>query len=239
MPATAKVAAGLVWSNEKGENSAELMAATARFDPQGRLVALDDAPGGKVLIEKGTPTDTGASDALAWGRWIGGKSKVHDNSGPGNGIGNGNLATLHYVTALSTPAGPTSGVFTSFASTAPTVQSNGDLVATGAVNSAGGTFTAALLLHTKGGANYVLTVPVAGQTFKLTGTATQTSISTFSGISTITSTGTGCQGGCTGSLGNNVSVIGQLAGAQGTSAGVLYGFDSRLGNVSGVIVFRR
>ena len=85
----------------------------------------------------------------------------------------------------------------------------------------------------------VLTVPVAGQTFKLTGTATQTSISTFSGISTITSTGTGCQGGCTGSLGNNVSVIGQLAGAQGTSAGVLYGFDSRLGNVSGVIVFRR
>ena len=48
----------------------------------------------------------------------------------------------------------------------------------------------------------------------------------------------GCLGGCTGSLGNNVSVIGQIAGKQGTEAGVTYGFDSRIGNVSGVIVFK-
>lgn len=239
MPASASVTAALVWTNDKGENSTGTMAATAKFNAQSGLTELNDTAG-KKLIEKGTPVDFGASGALAWGRWVGGQSKVHDSSGPGNGVGNGNLATLHYVTALSTPASSTAGLFTSFASTSPTVvKSNGDLVATGTVNSATGSFTAALFLQATGGATYLLTVPVSGQTFTLTGTARQTSLSTFSGVSLITSTGTGCLTGCTGSLGNNVSVIGQIAGTQGNQAGVLYGFDSRLGNVSGVIVFKR
>lgn len=156
-----------------------------------------------------------------------------------NGVGDGNLATLHYFTALSTPTGPTSGLFTSFASTSPTLQANGTLVASGAVSSATGTFTASLVLQNTGSASYSLYVPVAGQTFSLTGVATQTTLTTFAGVSLITSTGTACTGGCTGSLGNNISVIGQIAGAQGTHAGVVYGFDSRLGNVSGVIIFKR
>lgn len=233
------VTTGLVWANDKGESSSGVMTATAQFNAQGGLLELNDAAG-KKLIEKGTPVDVGANGTLAWGRWIGGQSKVHDSSGPGSGVGNGNVATLHYVAALSTPTGSTAGQFTSFASTSPTVvKSNGDLVATGTINSAGGTFTAALLLQATGGATYLLTVPVSGQIFTLSGTAKQTSQSTFSGVSLIASTGTGCVPGCTGSLGNNVSVIGQIAGAQGTQAGVLYGFDSRLGNVSGVIVFKR
>ncbi|MEO6279601.1 hypothetical protein [Roseateles sp.] len=239
MPASANVTAGLVWSNDKGESASGQMAGTAKFNAQSGLTELADTAG-KKLIEKGTPTDIGASGAIAWGRWISGDSKVKDSSGSGGGEGNGKLATLHYVTALSTPTGSTAGTFTSFASTSPTVvQSNGKLVATGTVNSASGTFKAALFLQTTGGVNYTLTVPVSGQTFTLTGMATQTSLSTFSGISNITSTGTGCATTCTGSLGNNVSVIGQIAGSQGTQAGVLYGFDSRLGNVSGVIVFKR
>lgn len=221
------------------------MTAKAKYNPQGGLIELGDSSTGKTIIEKGTPRDTGANGALTWGRWTGGQSKLHGSHDKGDDdddkghVGNGKLATLHYFTAASTPSGSTSGTFTSFASTAPTVQSNGKLVATGTVNSASGTFTAALFLQTKGGANYSLTVPVSGQTFTLTGVATQTSLSTFSGVSRITSTGNGCASGCTGSLGNNISVIGQIAGSQGTQAGVLYGFDSRLGNVSGVIVFKR
>ena len=215
------------------------MGATANFNAQNGLLELNDAAG-KKLIEKGTPTDVGSSSVLAWGRWIGGQSKVHDSSGSGSGVGNGNLATLHYFAALSTPTGSTAGQFTSFASTSPTVvKSNGELVATGTVNSASGNFTAALFLQATGGATYLLTVPVSGQIFTLTGSAKQTSLSTFSGVSAITSTGSGCLGGCQGSLGNNVSVVGQIAGSQGTQAGVFYGFDSRLGNVSGVIVFKR
>jgi hypothetical protein len=198
-------------------------------------VELQDTTG-KTLIENGVPAETGANGALAWGRWTGGRSKMPGTNGGGSG--NGNLSTLHYFTATSTPSGPTSGLFTSFASTAPTVQSNGNLVATGTVNSATGTVTAALLLSNLGSATYSLSVPVSGQTFTLTGTATQTTLTTFSGVSLITSTGTACQGGCTGSLGNNVSVMGQVAGRTGSNIGVIYGFDSRLGNVSGVIVFK-
>lgn len=231
--------AALVWSTEKGDNASAQMAGTAKFNAQGGLLELEDPSSGKTLIEKGTPIDAGANGVIAWGRWIGGQSKVHGNSGKGNGVDNGNLSTLHYFTATALPAGATVGTFTSFASTSPTVQSNGELVATGTVNSASGTFKAALLLQTTGGANYTLTVPVSGQTFSLVGVAMQTSPSTFSGVSQITSTGTGCAGGCTGSLGNNVSVLGQIAGSQGTHAGVIYGFDSRLGTVSGVIVFKR
>lgn len=228
--------AGVVWSDDKGELGVELTDARAKFNAQGGLEELKDASRGKKSFDKGTTLDTASDGALAWGRWVDGKSKLRgdDSDDP-----KGKVSTLHYFTATSVPTGPTSGLFTAVASTSPTVQSNGNLVATGAVNSAGGTFTASLVLQNTGSATYSLTVPVAGQTFSLTGTAAQTSLTTFAGVSQITSTGSGCQGGCTGSLGNNVSVIGQIAGTQGAQAGVLYGFDSRLGNVSGVIVFKR
>jgi len=223
-------------SNVGGAIGNNLVNGKAVFDGQGGLTELQDTSG-KTLVENGVPTDVGSSGALSWGRWTGGRSKIPGTDGSG-GSGNGNLSTLHYFTTTSTPTGPTAGLFTSFASTAPTVQSNGTLVATGTVNSATGTVTAALLITNLGTAAYSLSVPVSGQTFTLTGTATQTTLTTFSGISLITSTGTGCLLGCTGSLGNNVSVIGQVAGTTGSNIGVLYGFDSRLGNVSGVIVFK-
>ena len=80
--------------------------------------------------------------------------------------------------------------------------------------------------------------PVAGQTFSLTGQAAQISTFGFAGVSDIRSTGTGCNGGCAGSLGNNISVRGLVGGSASNRVGVTYGFDSRIGNVSGVIVFR-
>jgi hypothetical protein len=223
-----------VWSTDKGAVAGGLTQGTASFDAKGALVELDNATTGKPLFENGVTTNVGADGVIAWGRWTGGQSTVKNSAG----VGDGNLSTLHYFAVESTPVGATIGQFTSFASTAPTVQSGGTLVATGTVNGATGSFTAALLLQTGGTATYSLSVPVPGQTFSLIGVATQTSASGFSGVSLITSTGLGCLGGCTGSLGNNVSVIGQIAGKQGTEAGVTYGFDSRIGNVSGVIVFK-
>nr|WP_297532344.1 hypothetical protein [uncultured Roseateles sp.] len=232
------VTLGLVWSTEKGEVASGLTQASATFNPQGGLVEADNPATRKSMFEKGKPTDVGANGAIGWGRWIDGQSKVKGGSN-GQGVGNGNLATLHYFAIAATPTGPVIGAFSSFASTSPTVQSDGKVVATGAVNGATGSFNAALQLQLGGKASYSLSVPVAGQTFSLVGVATQTSASGFSGVSLISSTGTGCQGGCTGSLGNNVSVIGQIAGAAGTQAGLAYGFDSRIGNVSGVIIFKR
>ncbi|RZJ12766.1 MAG: hypothetical protein EOP39_02645 [Rubrivivax sp.] len=227
---------GVVWSNEKGDVAYVLQQATPKFNARGEVVELNDTDD-KKLFEKGLPTDTGSNEAISWGRWTDGQSKVKGTGGPG--VANGNLATMHHFTVTGAPIGATTGQFTSIASTSPTVQANGKLVATGSVNGATGAFTAALTLNTTGTASYTLTVPVSGQTFTLTGVANQTSLSTFAGVSVISSTGTGCNGGCNGTLGGNVSVIGQLAGSAGTHAGVLYGFDSRLGDVSGVIIFKR
>lgn len=233
-----KVTLGLVWSTDKGDVASGLTEGTARFNPQGGLREADNAATGKSMLERGKPVDAGADGVIGWGRWTDGESQVKGTSN-GKGVGTGHVATLHYFAIAATPTGPVNGQFSSMASTAPTVQSDGKLVATGAVNGASGSFNASLQLQLGGKASYSLTVPVAGQTFSLVGVATQTSASGFSGVSLISSTGTGCQGGCTGSLGNNVSVIGQIAGVEGTRAGVAYGFDSRIGNVSGVIVFKR
>jgi hypothetical protein len=229
---------GFVWATEKGDVAAGLTAGKATFDANGGLSEADNATTGKSTFEKGVATDVGADGTIAWGRWSGGKSEVK-GTGNSSGVGDGNLATMHYFAVESTPIGVTVGQFSSFASTSPTVQSGGTLVATGTVNSATGTFYASLKLQTGGTASYALSVPVPGQTFSLVGVASQTSASGFSGVSLITSTGSGCSSGaCTGSLGNNVSVIGQIAGSQGTEAGVIYGFNSRICNVSGVIVFK-
>lgn len=234
-----KVTIGLAWSTDKGDVASGLTEGTATFEAQGGLVQLDNATSGKKMFEKGKVTDAGADGVIAWGRWTGGDSKIKGAKGEGkDAVGDGKVTTLHYFATVSTPTGPTSGLFASFASTSPTLQSDGKLVATGTVNSATGSFSASLNLQMNGGASYSLTVPVPGQTFSLAGVASQTSASGFSGVSIISSTGSGCAGGCTGSLGNNVSVIGQVAGTQGTQAGIVYGFDSRIGNISGVIVFK-
>lgn len=225
---------GLVWSTDKGELGSGLTQGKAVFDANGGLVELTGATGSKIM-EKGTAIDPGADGIVAWGRWVDGQSKVKDASGNGKG----NLATLHYFAFEGSPTLPVVGAFSSFASTAPTVQSGGQLVATGVANGPTGALNVAFLSIIGGLATYNLSVPVAGQTFSLVGTATQTSQFGFAGGSLISSTGSACSGGCTGSLGSNNSVIGMIGGTSGNRVGVNYGFDSRIGNVSGVIVFKR
>ncbi|CAN5875718.1 hypothetical protein BH11PSE8_BH11PSE8_20630 [soil metagenome] len=228
--------------NDKGALGSGITEGTRTFDGKGGLSALDvlgtqnaqTGEDGKKILDKGVAVDPGADGVVAWGRWISGESKVNDASGGGKG----KTATLHYFAFAGQPTLPVIGSFSSFASTAPTIASGGKLVAQGEVNSASGTVNVAFLTVTGGSATYNLVVPVPGQTFSLTGQAVQTSKFGFAGVSDIRSTGNGCDGGCTGTLGNGVSVNGQIGGTAGNRIGVTYGFDSRLGNVSGVIVFK-
>lgn len=206
-----------------------------RFDPAGGLAELDQTGKGKPLFMKGTAIDTGADGIIAWGRWVDGQSKVNDASGNGKG----NIASLQYFAYQASPTQAVAASFGSFASTAATVTNAGTLVATGTSNGSYGTLNINFPAASGGVATYGLTVPVAGQTFTLAGIGVQTSPYGFAGVSLISSTGSACALACTGSLGNNVSVIGLVGGAQGNRAGVTYGFNSGLGNVSGVIVFKR
>ena len=225
-----------MWSTDKGELGSGLTNASRKFDKNGGLERLDVAgESGKKLFDKGRTVDPGADGIVAWGRWIDGESKVKDSAGNGKG----KTPTLHYFAFASQPTQPVQGLFSSFASTAPTVASGGKMVATGEVNAARGAVNVAFLTAVGGSAAYNLVVPVAGQTFSLTGQAVRTSSFGFAGVSTIGSTGQGCNGGCAGTLGSNISVIGLVGGAAGDRLGVTYGFDSRIGNVSGVIVFKR
>lgn len=227
---------GLVWRTDDDEPGSGLSTGTRKFDKKGGLENLDAVAGkgGKNVLQGGVTVDPGADGIVAWGRWIKGTSNVNDASGSGMG----DIATLHYFAFVGQPSLPVMGSFTSFASTAPTVMSDGDISAVGKLNAAGGNITVNFPGASGGTATYNLVVPVAGQSFSLTGSANQISNFGFAGVSDIRSTGTGCDRGCTGSLGNNNSVQGLVGGSAGNRVGVTYGFDSRIGNVSGVIVFR-
>lgn len=224
----------LVWMTDKGEPGSGLTSGERMFAPNSGLTDLDESSKGKKILDKGVPVDPSADGTVAWGRWTGGESKVKD----ANGNGQGKVATLHYVAFVGQPSLPAIGSFSAFAATAPTVTSDGKLVATGVINTAGGRVNLALTRLLGGTATYLLSVPVAGQTFSLSGEATQVGSFGFAGASLITSTGNGCNGGCTGTLGNGISVRGLLGGTGNNRLGVTYGFDSRLGNVTGVIVFK-
>lgn len=224
----------LVWTTDKGEPGSGLTSGKRTFAPNSGLTDLDETAKDKKMLDKGVPVDPGADGTVAWGRWTGGESKVKD----GNGDGKGKLATLHYVAFVGQPSLPAIGSYKSFAATAPTVTREGRMVATGVINTASGNVTLALTGLGLGGATYQLTVPVAGQTFSLSGLAAQVGSFGFAGASTISSTGNGCSGGCTGTLGDGISVRGLLGGTGNSRLGVTYGFDSRLGNVTGVIVFK-
>ena len=227
---------GLVWRTDKGEAGSGLSEGTRKFDKNGGLENLDALvrKSGRKILEHGKTVDAGADGIVAWGRWIDGESKVNDASGSGKG----KIATLHYFAFAGQPSLPLLGSFSAFASTAPTVTSGANVVAVGNLNAAGGTVSVAFPNASGGLATYSLVVPVGGQSFSLTGQANQVSTFGFAGVSDIRSSGSGCNGGCNGSLGNNISVLGLVGGVAGNRIGVTYGFDSRIGNVSGVIVFK-
>ncbi|MDB5848312.1 MAG: hypothetical protein JWP29_2064, partial [Rhodoferax sp.] len=112
------------------------------------------------------------------------------------------------------------------------------LVSTGIENAAAGTLQVTFPTIAAGVATFQLTVPVSGQTFSLNGTALQTNIYGFAGPALITSTGSGCASLCTGALDAGNAVRGMVGGTGSSRAGLVYGFNSGLGTVSGAMVFK-
>lgn len=198
---------------------------------------------GKKLLHKGTAVQAHSDGNVAWGRWTDGRYNTgpgpddDDDDGPGGG--KGHTRALHYFTFAGTPTLPVLRSFDAFASTAPTVTSaRGQLVATGSENAATGSLRVTFPGATGGFATFSLSVPVADQTFSLSGTAAQTGGFGFAGAARISSTGSGCATGCTGALGNGAAVRGMVGGANSARAGLLYGFHSGLGTVTGAVVFK-
>ena len=187
---------------------------------------------GKQFLNQPTPAEAHSDGSIAWGRWTDGK-------GDSEGVAKGDLSSLHYFTFAGTPTLPVLKSFSSFGSTATTVTAaRGQVIGTGGENAASGTLQVTFASVAGGFASYSLSVPVSGQTFSLAGTALQTGTYGFTGPATITSTGSGCASGCAGALGAGNAVRGMVGGANSSRAGLVYGFSSGLGTVSGAMVFK-
>lgn len=204
------------------------------------LTRVRDEAEGKNLLHGGVPTQTHSDGNIAWGRWTDGKHNIGSNDDDDDDDeGKGTTRALHYFTFAGTPSLPVVKTFNSFGSTATTITSSGGrLLATGVENAAAGTLRVTFPGTSGGFASFALTVPVSSQTFSLTGTALQTGTYGFAGAASIASTGAGCASGCAGALGNGAAVRGLVGGAGSSRAGLLYGFTSGLGVVTGAMVFK-
>ncbi|APW37979.1 hypothetical protein RD110_12895 [Rhodoferax koreense] len=224
----------IVSTNKEGVTQGEAVAGYRQFSGSGLTEARERDGSGKKLLEKPILAEAHSDGSIAWGRWTDGKRNTD-----GGGDANGDLRAMHYFTFSGTPMLPVLRSFTSFGSTATTVMSaSGQLSALGAENAAGGSLQVTFPSIAGGFATYQLSVPVAGQTFSLTGTALQTGTYGFAGPALIGSTGTACNSGCAGALGGNNAVRGMVGGAGSSRAGLVYGFTSGLGQISGAMVFK-
>jgi hypothetical protein len=228
---------GAVWETGKGGFTGQLLQGYRQFDGGALTDLQEKAKGGKKLLDGGTVVNARSDGIVAWGRWTDGKSDVKDDGDKGD-KGKGDVTMLHYFTFAGTPALPIVKAFASFGSTAPTITSNGRVVAVGQENAATGTLNITFPTASSGFATYKLAVPVAGQTFSLTGTAAQTGGFGFAGGSVISSNGSACAPRCAGSLASGNAVQGLVGGTGNSRAGINYGFTSGLGNVAGAIVFK-
>lgn len=212
--------------------TAGLLGGNLTFNAAGALTQSIDCCTSVNNYTAGVSPDFGADGIIAWGRWTSG---LRGGTTP--------LLTMNYTTNLSANAVTAPSIvrgYASFASTAPTVTLGGSLVATGAPNSVTGTMTVNFPSLTGGGSlSYALSIPVAGQTFSINGSANQFSGTGFLGTtSTIASTGAGCTPTCTGNVPFGNAIQGFFTGASAQRAGANYGFNSQIGQVTGAVVFR-
>jgi hypothetical protein len=216
-----------------GSYAAGLVGGTVAFTG-GLLTQFIDCCVAATNYTAGVSSDFGSDGIIAWGRWTGG---LGQSGQP--------LSTMAYVANVSANNVTASGIvrgYASFASSAPIITSGGSIVATGAQNSVTGSLTVNFASIAGGGGtlSYALSVPVAGQTFSLTGNAAQLGTGTgFLGTtSTITSSGAGCASSCTGNIPFGDAFQGVFTGSAAERAGGIYGFNSQLGKVSGSVVFQ-
>ena len=230
---------GVAYAFTSGSVGAGLLGGSLTFAPSGELTQFKDSTYPLSGFSGGTVAEYGADGIIGWGRWIGG----NQTDSAGNPT---SLAGMNYVAALNTSAPAVSSIvrgYASFASTAPVITSGGSIVATGTPNSVTGTLSVnfASVPGSGGNLSYSLSVPVAGQTFSLNGTANQYSNTGFLGAAyggTISSDGSGCSSSCLGTISYGNAIQGFFTGTSAERAGANYGFSSSLGNVSGAIVFK-
>lgn len=230
---------GVYHSAYGGAVQGGLLGGTASFNATGGLTEFVDT-NTTPHFHSATLAEYGSDGVIAWGRWSSG-SVDNGSTTP--------LSALHYVATSATypVATPIVQAFASFASTAPTMVNNstGALVQTGTPNSVTGTLNVNFFSTTGGSLSYALNVPIGGETYTMTGTANQFSVTSFLGNpdTSVTSSGSGCALGCSG---NNV--IPYANGFQGTftgtgsnlRAGATYGFEAQGATVTvtGAIVFK-
>jgi hypothetical protein len=220
-----------------GGFAAGLLGGTLQFDAGHRLINfVDGSPYGSTFsTTSSNVAEFGSDGIIAWGRWTGGNQAYNYNPTALNP-----LTHLTYVTGVAGAAVPISGTYNVFGSTAPVATDvNGAVAFTGQANSVTGSMTINFPGASGGSLTYNLAVPIAGQTFNLSGTAGQFVTTGFLGTSsTITSTGTGCTNTCAGSIPFGNAIQGGVYGTGNTRVGAQYGFLSGLGNVTGAVVLR-
>ena len=226
------------YATTSGSFGAGLLGGSLTFAGSGELTQFSDSTYPLSGFSGGTVAEYGADGIIGWGRWINGN---HTDSA-GNPTP---LASMNYVASLSSTAVTATnitGTYNVFASTSPVVTSGGSVVSTGTPNSVTGSLTVNFTNPgTGGGLSYSLNIPVAGQTFSISGTAQQYANTSFLGnpSASITSTGGGCYPSCTGSIPYGDAIQGFFTGSAAERAGANYGFVSGIGNVTGAVVFKQ
>ncbi len=208
------------------------------FDPSGKLTQFVDSTL-SPNVSGGTVVDYGNDGYIAWGRWTGG---TWDSYAMTNFAYVGNLVT----NAPNPSITPITGTYNVYASTSPVAVAYSGAYTAGAPNSVTGSLTANFTGASGGTLTYSLSIPVAGETFMINGSAAQYGTVGFLGTSSsITSSGTGCASSCTGIVPSGDAIQGFFAGPNAERAGATYAFgSSTLGgpggsNVSGAVVFKK
>ncbi len=216
--------------------AAGLLGGTLTFDAEGRLLEFIDgnisSPGYRTIAA--SVSDFGSDGIIAWGRWNGGNTTFYGGSSE-----TGSVNHLTYVTGNTGAAVPIVGSFTVFGSTAPAVIDpvSGGVSVLGVSNSVTGNMAINFPGATGGTLAYYLSIPLSGQVFSVSGSATQFGGTSFLGTSSgITSTGTACSTSCTGIIPYGDAIQGAIFGAGNTRIGAQYGFSSDIGKVTGAVV---
>lgn len=218
---------------------AGLVGGTNTFNAAGALIQFRDGTFPTQGFDATSIRYFFADGVVAWGLWDGGTATPQQASP----IGTSSLAAVSYVGSIyGTPAATLdaiNGTYTVFASTPPVAVSGGTISSIGLPDSVTGSFNVNFSANTVG---YALNIPLGGETFTMSGTATFVNPSPGSGDArilgggTISSSGTGCSSSCMGTIPFGPDIQALVLGLNGERVGASYGFSSALGQVSGAVV---
>jgi hypothetical protein len=206
-----------------------LLGGTLTFDGAGALTGFTDCCSGPNFASP-TVAEFNADGVIAWGRWSAGTRS-----------GSPLVLLTYYAFRSTNPATiPITGTYNVFASTAPVklTPSGAAVLAVGTANSVTGSLTANFPGSAGGTLTYNLTIPLGGETYSISGSASQFSTLGFLGTSSsITSTAGDCTP-CTGNIPFGNAIQGGFTGTGNTRAGATYGFDATNSKITGTVVLK-